>query len=64
MLLQTEGRKIFLLPAWPQGWDVDFKLHAPYRTVIECEYRGGRIHRLNVTTPERREDVIVPETRN
>ena len=35
MLMQTEGRKILLLPAWPKEWDVDFRLHAPYGTVVE-----------------------------
>ena len=29
LLMQTPGRKILLLPAWPGDWDVDFKLHAP-----------------------------------
>src|SRR5277367_5974436 len=24
MLLQSDGRKILLLPAWPKGWDVTF----------------------------------------
>ena len=27
MLLQTNGRKIYVAPAWPKEWDVDFKLH-------------------------------------
>ena len=35
MLLQTEDKTILLLPAWPADWDVDFKLHAPYNTVVE-----------------------------
>lgn len=29
--MQTIGREIRLLPAWPKQWDVDFKLHAPYQ---------------------------------
>ncbi|MBD0320245.1 MAG: hypothetical protein ICV87_07925 [Gemmatimonadetes bacterium] len=32
---QTDGRKIYLLPAWPQDWQASFKLHAPYNTVVE-----------------------------
>ena len=59
MLLQTEGKKIFLLPAWPKEWNVDFKLHAPYRTVIQGRYQKGKLERLDVTPPERREDVVV-----
>ena len=58
MLLQTEGRRILLLPAWPRPWDVDFKLHAPLQTVIEGEYRDGRLRRLKVTPEARRADVV------
>ncbi len=63
MLMQTEGRAIRLLPAWPDGWDADFKLHAPYKTVVEGSIRGGRIASLTVTPPERRKDVILPNSR-
>ena len=61
MLLQTEGRRIFLLPAWPNDWDVDFKLHAPYRTIVEVRYRDGEIQELNVTPADRRKDVVFRE---
>lgn len=60
MLMQTEGDKIFLLPAWPKDWDVEFKLHAPGRTVVECDYRNGRIASLKVTPESRRRDVNLP----
>jgi len=58
MLLQTDGRRIFLLPSWPRQWDVDFKLHAPLQTVIEGEYRDGRLRRLKVTPEARRADMV------
>jgi len=66
MLLQPDpySDKIYLLPAWPKDWDVRFKLHAPYRTTVECEYRGGRIEGLKVTPAERGKDVVVAEVRN
>ncbi|MCX6944276.1 MAG: DUF5703 domain-containing protein [Opitutales bacterium] len=57
MLLQTDGPRILLLPAWPQDWDVAFKLHAPGQTVVEGEYRGGRMQSLRVTPEARRKDV-------
>ncbi|MEO0055436.1 MAG: hypothetical protein RLZZ50_1383, partial [Verrucomicrobiota bacterium] len=60
MLLQTEGDKIFLLPAWPSRWNVDFKLHAPSRTVVEASVRDGKLVSLRVTPSARRADVIVP----
>jgi len=61
MLLQTRGRKILLLPAWPRAWDVHFKLHAPYRTTVECVWRRGRVECLEVNPPARRADVVLPE---
>jgi alpha-L-fucosidase 2 len=58
MLLQAEDRTIRLLPAWPAGWDADFKLHGPYRTVIQGSVRGGRLAALKVTPGSRGTDVF------
>jgi hypothetical protein len=58
MLIQTEGRKIRLLPAWPKGWDVEFKLHAPMKTTVEGVYRDGKLERLKVTPRSRAKDVL------
>lgn len=60
MLMQTDGRQIFLLPAWPKEWDVAFKLHAPQQTVVEGVYRDGRLTSLRVTPDSRRADVRSP----
>jgi hypothetical protein len=57
MVLQCDGGKICLLPAWPQEWDVEFKLHAPGQTVVEGCYRQGKLETLTVTPASRREDV-------
>jgi hypothetical protein len=59
MLLQTPGDRLLLLPAWPQAWDVDFKLHAPKNTTVECEVRAGKIVKLEVTPAARRKDVEI-----
>ena len=59
MLLQTEGKRMLLFPAWPKEWDVDFKLTAPFRTTVEGTYRAGKLERLAVTPPERRQDVEI-----
>ncbi|MGC8892677.1 MAG: DUF5703 domain-containing protein [Candidatus Saccharicenans sp.] len=59
MLMQTDGRKIYLLPAWPKDWDVDFKLHASYRTVVEGQVRHGKITKLKVTPSSRRSDIAI-----
>lgn len=60
MLLQTDGRRLFLLPAWPREWDVSFKLHAPQQTTVEGTVRGGAITALKVTPESRRADVVLP----
>ncbi len=57
MLLQTEGERILLFPAWPADWDVHFKLHAPGRTTIEAELKDGKLLRLKVSPKERLADV-------
>ena len=59
MLLQSDGHKILLLPAWPADWDADFKLHASYRTTVEGHVRNGRLVKLAVTPADRRKDIIV-----
>ena len=69
MLMQThtsldevrDGKpgRIRLQPAWPKDWDVDFKLCAPYRTVVEGKVRFGRATALEVTPKQREGDVIV-----
>ncbi len=58
MLLQYEGDEIYLLPAWPKNWDVDFKLHAPNNTTIEGILKNGEITRLIITPDEREKDVL------
>lgn len=59
MLLQTDGRKIFLFPAWPKEWNVRFKLHAPFQTIVEGELKGGRVINLKVLPEKRKEDLII-----
>ncbi|MBU3666592.1 MAG: LamG domain-containing protein [Chthoniobacterales bacterium] len=58
MLLQPDGDKILLAPAWPEGWEADFKLHAPKNTTVEASIRKGKIENLKVTPPERAKDVV------
>ncbi len=60
MLLQADGDKIYLLPAWPKDWDVEFKLHAPRQTVVAGVYRHGRLESLRVQPAARRADVVYP----
>ncbi|MHC4199377.1 MAG: DUF5703 domain-containing protein [Planctomycetota bacterium] len=62
MTLQTDGRKIYVAPAWPDGWNVDFKLHAPYGTTVEGSVRAGKVVDLKVDPVSRRADVVVMGT--
>ena len=66
MLLQSHGESIHLLPAWPEDWDVSFKLCAARNTTVEVVYRNGRVISLQVTPESRRKDIIdqsAPEAR-
>lgn len=58
MLMQTDGKKIRLLPAWPENWDADFKLNAPYRTTVQGKVSKGKLVNLTVIPADRRADVI------
>jgi alpha-L-fucosidase 2 len=63
MLMQWDDRgKIYLLPAWPREWDVEFKLHASVRGIVEGSYTGGKLT-THVTPEARRKDVVVCLTR-
>jgi hypothetical protein len=59
MLLQSEGSVLRLLPAWPAGWDADFKLSAPFQTTVQAKVRDGKITDLVVTPASRRADLII-----
>lgn len=59
MLIQWDGRHIHLLPAWPSEWDVEFRVHAPFQTVVEGKVEGGKLVSLRVTPESRLPDVRV-----
>jgi len=58
MLLQFDGKKILLLPAWPKGWDADFKLNAPFQTTVQGSVVDGKLTNLVVTPSSRMADVV------
>jgi len=58
MLLQTDGNKIFIFPAWPKIWDVHFKLYAPYNTTVEAILKNGKVEMLKVSPESRIKDVV------
>lgn len=61
MLLQPVGDALYVLPAWPADWDVDFKLHAPGQTTVELRVVGGKLQRLEVSPAHRARDVVLPD---
>lgn len=61
MLLQTDNEKIYLVPALPKNWNVHFKLHAPYNTIIEAKTQNGKLQILNVIPAHRSKDIVVSE---
>ena len=59
MLMQCDGRRIQLLPAWPDNWTADFKLRAPYQTTVEGHVEDGRVTNLKVTPESRAQDIVM-----
>ncbi|HBC30684.1 MAG TPA: hypothetical protein DC024_05485 [Clostridiales bacterium] len=61
MLLQTDqySDKIYLLPAWPKEWNIDFKLHAPKNTVITGKVVKGELQLLEVNPVSRKNDIVI-----
>ena len=59
MLMQTYDDRIVLLPAWPRGWNVTFRLHAPHQTTVEAKVVKGRIEQFKVLPESRSGDVEI-----
>jgi len=59
MLMQVDGKKIMLLPAWPKEWgNTEFKLNAPYNTTVQGKVVNGKLSGLVVIPASRKADVI------
>ncbi len=59
MLLQCVGETIYLLPALPASWNVDFKLHATGNTTVDVVYKDGKLQKLKVIPASRKKDVVI-----
>lgn len=62
MLLQTDGEKIYIFPAWPLDRDISFRLHAPHGTVVDAELKEGKVTKLIVTPESRLKDIVLPQS--
>ena len=58
MLMQVDGKKIILLPAWPKGWNASFKLNAPYKTTISGRVENGKLLNLIIFPAFRKADIV------
>ena len=59
MLLQADGDRILLFPAWPADWDVHFKLCAPGGVTVEATLSDGAVTQLEVLPTDRRKDIVL-----
>lgn len=59
MLMQADNGKIYLFPAWPKDWNVDFKLYAPDQTVVKGSLKDGVIEELSVIPEGRTKDIEI-----
>lgn len=64
MLMQCDGRRIQLTPAWPKDWTADFKLHAPFETVVQAHVENGKVTKLVVVPQSRKKDVVIIKAKN
>lgn len=59
MLLQEVDGRLHILPAWPDGLDVDFRLHAPESTVVSVRYRDGSVVACEVEPPRAADRIVL-----
>lgn len=59
MLMQCDGQRILLLPAWPTEWNASFKLNAPQNTTVEGRVENGKVLDLKVFPETRLKDVVI-----
>jgi hypothetical protein len=61
MILQNVDDKIYVLPAFPESWNVDFKLHAFGNTTVRVKSQGTKINQLDIFPADRKKDIIVKD---
>lgn len=64
MMLQNVNGRILVLPAFPESWNVDFKLYAFDNTTVRVISKGTAIHRMDVFPASRKKDVIYEKELN
>lgn len=64
MMLQNVDNRILILPAFPESWNVDFKLHAFDNTTVRVISDGTRVKQIDVLPASRKQDVIYKKDLN
>ncbi len=59
MLLQNVDSQLWILPAFPESWDVDFKLHAFDNTVVRVKSEGKKVTWMQVAPEKRKKDIVM-----
>jgi hypothetical protein len=59
MVMLYDGNEIYLLPAWPKDWDLEFKLHAPGKTIVSGVVKSGKLVKWSIKPPKRKKNVTV-----
>lgn len=60
MLIQSVDSKVYVLPAWPSTWNVDYKLQAYGNTSVRVVSQGSTITKLDVFPLQRLNDIVQP----
>lgn len=58
MLLQASNDKIYICPAFPEKWNVDFKLHTDKRTVVYATVKRGKTEQVETLPAKRKKDIV------
>jgi hypothetical protein len=59
MVMLYDGNEIYLLPAWPKDWDLEFKLHAPGKTIVSGVVKSGKLVKWSIKPSKRKKNVTV-----
>ncbi|WP_260703284.1 DUF5703 domain-containing protein [Edaphobacter flagellatus] len=50
MLIAPAENDVYLLPAWPREWDVEFKLHLPHNGTMQATVADGKLAKVKAVS--------------
>jgi hypothetical protein len=63
MVLQNDGEKTVVLPAWPDEWNVEFRLHSINNTVVSGKYKDGKLLEIHSDPTVDEDNLMIMKTR-